>query len=165
LQSLLGEAHKEIRSISHLSQAPALEKISFTDAVKALCDGFAHRTGLGMSLHVQDDLRIGPSQASTLYRVVQEGLANIHWHSRATQTAVCVYARERMTHVVVADDGIGIKPNARLGVGLAGMRARLAELGGRLTIHPLSPGTAIIASIRHMVAAPAQEESLDSETC
>src|SRR4051812_20657371 len=154
LQSLLSEAHQEIRSVSYLSQPPALEKMSFGEALKALCEGFASRTELGMSLHLQEDLRLSRSQESALYRVVQEALANIHWHSRASHAAVCIYARQRVTHVVVADDGIGIKPDARPGVGLPGMRSRLSELGGRLSIHALSPGTGIIATIRHSRGAP-----------
>ena len=57
-----------------------------------------------------------------------------------------------MSHLVIADDGVGISSETlagagQAGVGLAGMRARLAEIGGRLSVRALSPGTAILASV------------------
>ena len=63
-----------------------------------------------------------------------------------------VVFRRFATHFIVADDGIGILNGSHAaeegeGVGLAGMRSRLSEVGGRLTILALSPGTAIIASV------------------
>jgi glucose-6-phosphate-specific signal transduction histidine kinase len=53
-----------------------------------------------------------------------------------------------MSHVVVADNGVGMPAHVCAGVGLSGMRARLAELGGRLFVYSTrSPGTAVIASV------------------
>jgi glucose-6-phosphate-specific signal transduction histidine kinase len=53
-----------------------------------------------------------------------------------------------MTHVVIADDGIGMPSHVTAGVGLSGMRARLAELGGRLFVYASRPpGTVVIASV------------------
>jgi signal transduction histidine kinase len=57
-----------------------------------------------------------------------------------------------MAHLVIADDGIGISPQAiakdgHEGVGLSGMRSRLEEIGGRLSLSKLVRGTAICASV------------------
>ena len=52
-----------------------------------------------------------------------------------------------MVHAVIVDNGIGMPKPIRNGVGLPGMRARLNELGGRLTQRPASPGTMLIASL------------------
>jgi len=60
--------------------------------------------------------------------------------------------RKTVVHLIVADDGIGIS-DATLtglgapGVGLAGMRSRLDEIGGRFSVRRLDPGTAICASV------------------
>ena len=88
-----------------------------------------------------------PEAGAALYRIVQEGLSNILRHAHATTASVSVIVRGNMTHVVIRDDGRGISRAAEPGVGLSGMRVRLAELGGRLTVRSLFPGTAIIASL------------------
>ena len=51
LQELVTEIQQEIRSISYLSQPPALEKLSFTEAVRRLVEGFGQRSGLIVSMH------------------------------------------------------------------------------------------------------------------
>jgi len=148
LQDLVTEIQQEIRSISYLSQPPALEKLSFTEAVRRLVEGFGQRSGLIVSMHVDGGHATDwPETGAVLYRIVQEALANILRHAHATTASVSVIARQSMTHVVIRDDGRGISPAAEPGVGLSGMRARLAELGGRLTVRSVSPGTAIIASL------------------
>jgi len=60
--------------------------------------------------------------------------------------------RRSAVHLIVSDDGVGIPvgvllDRGRAGVGLASMRSRLSEVGGRLSIRRLSPGTALVASI------------------
>src|SRR3954454_17634932 len=52
LQDLVTEIQQEIRSISYLSQPPALEKLTFTEAVRRLVEGFGQRSGLIVSMHV-----------------------------------------------------------------------------------------------------------------
>ena len=74
-------------------------------------------------------------------------LSNIHRHAKANHASVRLSQGKSFTHVVIIDDGIGMPDHARSGVGLAGMRSRLAELGGRLSILSRSKGTAVIASI------------------
>jgi len=148
VQELVRDAQREIRSISYLSQPPALEKWSFTEAVERLLQGFGERSGLAASMRIEGDFEIDlPETRAGLYRVVQEALSNIIRHAHATNASVSMIARRDMTHIVIRDNGRGIKPTATTGVGLSGMRARLTELGGKLSIRALSPGTAIIASV------------------
>ena len=80
-----------------------------------------------------------------LYRVAQEALTNVARHARARHT--CVSLRRKGGEVIlgVSDDGTGFTPDAATsaprGLGLAGMRERLALVGGRLTVH-FSPAPA-----------------------
>jgi len=86
--------------------------------------------------------------AGAIYRIVQEALSNIHRHSKAARAKVQLTGKEKIVHVVISDDGVGMPDVINSGVGLAGMRSRLAELGGRLTIRPTLPsGTDVIASV------------------
>jgi len=150
LQELVGLAQKEIRTVTYLAHPPVLDRMSFVDMLTTLAEGFGERTGIGTSVRVEGDPTLFSTEIrSALYRIVQEALSNVHRHSRASLANVDIYSRAGMAHVVVSDDGVGIQPNMRPGVGLAGMRSRLAELDGRLSVRALSPGTAIIASVRH----------------
>ena len=153
LQELVSEAQQEIRSVSYLAHPPALEKMGVADAVKALAKGFARRAGIHVSFQ-QSGKAVSLSRVaeSALYRIAQEGLANVHRHAKAKRVRVCMFFRKSMAHLVIADDGIGISPqtiakDGHEGVGLSGMRSRLEEIGGRLSVSKLVRGTAICASV------------------
>ena len=71
-------------------------------------------------------------EASVL-RVTQEALANVARHASASHVAVTLSYMRDVVALDVCDDGVGIGPGAATGCsGLAGMRARAAELGGLL---------------------------------
>jgi len=151
MQELVTEAHQEIRSVSYLAHPPSLEKLGLSAALKSIVEGFARRTGLEASLEIEGDL--GPMSATAenvIYRVAQEALSNVHRHSRATRIRLLLCVRRSTIHFVVADNGTGILKGVpeNGGVGLASMHSRLSEIGGRLSVRSLSPGTAVIASIR-----------------
>jgi len=154
MQGLVSETQQSIRSISYLAVPPSLEKLGLSGAVKSLVDGYARRTGLDISVEVEGEASaVSPATASALYRVGQEALSNVHRHARANRARMVLCFRPSASHLVVADDGIGISPDTLIGkgnagVGLASMRSRLSEIGGRLSIRGLSPGTAIVASVR-----------------
>lgn len=151
IQDLMAEAQKEIRSISYLAHPPALEKLGLAEALRSLVDGFGRRTDLPATFElVGEPVAISPAVEGALYRVVQEALSNVHRHAQATETRVSLRFSNSMVHLIVSDDGVGIPPEtirAGIGVGLPGMRSRLAEIGGRLSARHLAPGTAIIASV------------------
>ena len=151
IQDLMAEAQNEIRSISYLALPPALEKLGLFEALRSLVDGFGRRTDLKVSFAiVGEPVAISPAIEGALYRVVQEALSNVQRHARAKQARVSLRFSNSMIHLVVADDGVGILPEtirAGIGVGLPGMRSRLAEIGGRLSARHLAPGTAIIATV------------------
>jgi len=153
IQELMAEAQKEIRSISYLAHPPALEKLGLIGATKALVEGFARRTDLEASFDFAGEpVPISEAAQGAIYRVAQEALSNVHRHARAGSVGALLCFRGSKVHFIIADDGIGISPDSRAGkgsagVGLASMRSRVVELGGRLSIRRLSPGTAIVASV------------------
>jgi len=160
MQELVTEAHQEIRSVSYLAHPPSLEKLGLAAALKSIVEGFARRTGLEASLEIEGELDpLDPTAENVIYRIAQEALSNVHRHSRATRIRLLLCLRRSTIHFIVADNGIGLAEaiharTAESGTGLASMRARLSEIGGRLTIRELSPGTALIASIRDGSGGP-----------
>ena len=153
MEQLLGQAHQEIRSVSYLVHPPVLGKLTLAEALRAFVEGFARRTGLDFRFELLDEPRMCcPAAEEAIYRVVQEALSNVHRHSNARHATVRLSQGRAVSHVVIADDGIGISNetlsgNGSAGVGLAGMGLRLSEIGGRLSVRHLNPGTAIIASV------------------
>jgi signal transduction histidine kinase len=153
IQDLMAEAQKEIRSISYLAHPPALEKLGLIAATNSLVHGFARRTNLEASFDFLGEPRpISPAAEGAIYRVAQEALSNAHRHASATSVRALLCFRRSAIHLVIADDGIGMSADSLAGkgdagVGLASMRSRLAEIGGRLSILRLTPGTAIVASV------------------
>jgi len=152
MEGLVCEAQQEIRSISYLSQPAALQSMSLAEALEALVGGFERRTGVATSFKLRGQGQLSAVAEASLYRVAQEALSNVHRHAGATRASVFLYTRKSMIHLVIADNGEGISLDTLAGrgiagVGLAGMRSRLAEIGGRLTLRRRLPGTAIFASV------------------
>jgi len=151
LQQALEEVQKEIRSIAYLAHPPVLEALGLRRALEELVVGYGRRTGVAASFHSEGSEGPAWHPAETaIYRIVQEALSNVHRHAQATKVAVGLFCRKSIIHVVVADDGVGMPSVVSSGVGVAGMRERTIDLGGRLSVKRQENGTAIIASLpRH----------------
>jgi two-component system, NarL family, sensor histidine kinase UhpB len=99
----------------------------------------------------------GETADLTIYRVVQEALTNVFRHSRATAVNVSIEPAERPAGGVlgnrdyalvrVCDNGRGLKPGQKFGLGLTGMRERILALGGTLTIASGEAGVTIEAMV------------------
>lgn len=151
----IGEALEQIRTLSFLLHPPDLESLGLTGALQGLCDGFSRRTKLPVLCGFEDDLdrQQGPV-AMTLFRITQEALMNVHRHAHASRAEVRLSRSRGRLQLEVADDGIGIAgitntgPSpAFAGVGIAGMRARMTNLGGELLLSNRNPGLQVLARL------------------
>ncbi|PWC15256.1 signal transduction histidine-protein kinase/phosphatase UhpB [Brenneria corticis] len=94
-----------------------------------------------------DESLLSESQRVTLFRVCQEGLNNIVKHANASTVTLHCERQDNQLLLVIEDDGCGLPPNSgRSGLGLTGMRERIAALGGRLTIS-CTRGTRVAVSL------------------
>jgi two-component system sensor histidine kinase UhpB len=98
----------------------------------------------------------GETADLTIYRVVQEALTNVFRHAGATEVNVSIAPAERpmgsrdardYALVRVCDNGRGLKPDHKFGLGLTGMRERLLALGGTLTVASGESGVTIEAMV------------------
>jgi len=81
------------------------------------------------------------------YRIATEALTNVVRHATATTCCLRVAVMDHVD-IVVTDDGVGLQPGQRPGVGLTAMRERVAELGGTLTVTGVVPhGTCVHATL------------------
>ncbi len=146
----------EVRTISHLLHPPLLDEVGFESAATWYADGFAKRCGLKVSLQLAKIIdRLPKDVELALFRILQEALTNVHRHADAKSIEVILTCSAGRVILAVHDDGRGISRDvlARFrsglasGVGLAGIRERLAELQGTLEVEALPRGTLIRASI------------------
>ena len=147
----------ETRTISHLLHPPLLDEAGFASAASWFVTGFSQRSGIPVTLDLPPNLPRLPNEVEiALFRVLQESLTNVHRHSESRSAEICLKAANGYITLEVRDHGRGI-PQQRLqqmqvdgmqsGVGLAGMRERVRELGGTFEIRSDRAGTAIRVSI------------------
>jgi signal transduction histidine kinase len=111
------------------------------------------RTGLAVEVHTHGEARrITGLTGVTAYRIVQEALTNVIKHASAARADVELRFGDDALVVTVTDDGRGsggssAPANGEGGHGLAGMRERLAMLGGTLDAGP-RPGGGFSVSAR-----------------
>jgi PAS domain S-box-containing protein len=157
----------ETRTISYLLHPPLLDEAGFGSAARWYVDGFSQRSGLKVNMNLPPTLgRMHKDVEVALFRAVQEGLTNAHRHSGCAAVDICLSLNPKELRLEIKDDGRGI-PQKRLknlieepaeaGVGLAGMRERMRELGGAFEIRSGRGGTTVIISI------PAEKASIDPE--
>ena len=164
LRVLIDRMIQEVRNISHLLHPPMLDEIGLSFALAWYLDGFAKRSGISASLDATPtDFPRLPSELETaIFRVVQEALTNIFRHAQARHAWVQLSKRENEILLRVRDDGkgvsedtIGLRPGS-VGVGIAGMKQRVKELGGDLRLRQAHPGTILEVTIPIQARAPLQ---------
>jgi two-component system sensor histidine kinase UhpB len=98
----------------------------------------------------------GETADLTIYRVVQEALTNVFRHAGATTVDVSIESAGQQTgargtsgfaQVRIRDNGCGLKPDHKLGLGLIGMRERILALGGTLTVASGDRGVTVEAVV------------------
>jgi len=145
----------ETRTISYLLHPPLLDEAGLKSALQWFVDGFAQRSEITVNVDLPRELqRFHKDVETTLFRIVQEALTNVHRHSQASEVSIGLGVDQNV-RLIIEDNGKGI-PDERLrdlesgggtGVGLAGMRERVRELGGSLSIKSDKEGTTVRVSI------------------
>jgi PAS domain S-box-containing protein len=152
-EALADQALSEIRTTSYLLHPPLLDEAGFTSAARWFVDGLATRSQLKVNLDIAPQLGRLPADVElTLFRVLQEALTNILRHSGSETADVQVQRPDGSVMLIIQDYGSGIPADTLTqrrignGVGLAGMRERVTELGGQFNISS-SSGTKVTVSI------------------
>jgi len=146
----------EIRTVTYLLHPPLLDQVGLTAALRGYAQGFNQRTGIQVEIEIPPDFgRIGSEMETTLFRIVQEGLANVHRHSGSPSAVIRLHRDAREIRLVLEDRGRGLpevlqpqpKGFVRFGVGIIGMRERAEQLGGRLELASNDAGTRLTVTL------------------
>lgn len=153
--TLLDQIQNEIRTFSFIHHPPSLAIEGIGKALEKLAAGFAKRSGLGVETFINEIREPSRNVEATLYRIAQEALANIHRHAGATLVKLWLAGRDSFIDLTIEDDGIGFDLDVStaptpLGVGITGMKERVAELGGSLSIRKLKKGSSVTVSLPYI---------------
>jgi PAS domain S-box-containing protein len=161
LRQLQREALTEMRSLLFELRPASLERDGLAQALRTHAAALESRVGLSILLGVELPDRLPLEVEETLYRIAQEALHNVVKHASATQARVRLEREGDVATLSIEDDGRGFDAGgtsrevAESQLGLAGMRARAARLGGTVSIRS-SPGIGTTVEARIPVPRPAE---------
>ncbi len=90
---------------------------------------------LEVDLEIDPSVRLAPDEQIEVFRIVQEGLANVRKHANAGRAEVIIGARYNERFVCVRDDGEGFDgQSTAAGQGLRNIRARMENMEGGFTL-------------------------------
>ncbi len=155
--ALARQCSTEIRTASYLLHPPLLDEIGLLSALRWLADGLRQRSGIKIDLELPEAMeRFPPEHELAIFRVAQEALTNVHRHSKSPSVTIRLFEQANAVILEVEDAGHGILAGgasgtvtdaATLGVGLAGMRERMRQLGGALSLRSSAQGTCVQATL------------------
>ena len=151
--ALLGEIDTEVKAglggIRRLVEGlrpPALDELGLIGALRSRAASLAGELDVIVDGSVPDGIPAAVETAA--YRIAVEAMTNAARHSAGSHCAVDVGADLGQLVVEVSDDGTGLDPVRRPGVGLRSMRERAGELGGTLSTGPGASGSGTVVTAR-----------------
>jgi len=140
-------------TLSYLLYPPLLDEAGLPSALQWYIDGLAQRSNLKIDLHISSDVgRLSQELETTIFRIVQECLTNVHRHSASSVARIALITKDGQAILRIRDEGRGVRaqllgdPAANLssfGVGIRGITERVRELDGKLRIKNATPGTIV----------------------
>jgi two-component system, NarL family, sensor kinase len=171
-REIVSQIGEEIRTLSYILHPPLLDECGLASAVHWYAEGFQKRSSIKLEVEVDADLPRLPADAeTTLFRVVQESLTNVHRYSGSSSAKIRISKSSGEVLLEVIDYGHGIKSGtarakldgpAPLGVGIPGMRERLHQLGGELSVDFGTSGTRVSATLPIRKSADGESDESQS---
>jgi signal transduction histidine kinase len=162
-QSLAEKAVHTVRNLSHLLHPAALDDLGLVAALTSYTAEFGRRHGVAVDFATRGlDERLPPDVEGAAYRIVQEALTNVARHASADSCSVYLERAAARLVITIADDGCGfdeheVQKSGRRGLGLIGIRERVAQLGGTIMIE-----SARLAGTRIQVKLPVPARAAES---
>jgi PAS domain S-box-containing protein len=156
--ALAKQASGEIRTLSYLLHPPLLDEFGLAATLRGYVEGFGKRSGIQVHLEMSPHMgRFSAESEITVFRIVQESLANIYRHSGSKSAEIRIGLNGNAVKVEIEDHGRGMAVRtlkkiekggtATAGVGIPGMRERVKQLGGEFTIQSGKRGTTVMAVV------------------
>ena len=154
LDGLLSEVMDTLREILQGLRPRIVSQSGLVAACRWLVQSIERRATLEIELTIQPaSIELSEAHASSLFRVLQEGLTNVLKHAQAKHVQISLVQDEQTLRVCIQDDGVGFRPEKAhtVGLGLPGIRSRVALMNGTFDVASQpGEGTCLTLSIpRH----------------
>jgi PAS domain S-box-containing protein len=134
----LSETIAAMKAIATELRPGVLDKFGLAAAIDWQCREFSRRSGLACEFKApRTELNLPAESSTALFRILQEALANVSRHAKATAVKISLRAGRHGASLTISDDGRGITPeeiDAPDSLGLLGMRERAESVGATLSI-------------------------------
>jgi signal transduction histidine kinase len=150
LRELVVDTLQNVRRLAVELRPTALDDFGLTAALERLAENFSEQTGIAIEVEAGLGQERLPSDVETvLYRLVQEALTNVVKHAQAEHVSIVLRRKEGAVSAVIEDDGRGFADGlGEGGLGLVGMRERVALVSGRFRIESSeNAGTTIVVEV------------------
>ncbi|SLI05308.1 signal transduction histidine kinase [Mycobacteroides abscessus subsp. massiliense] len=135
----------EARGMVTQLMPPALDRGTVCAAIQRLCERLSAETGIAATTAISRPLpELGMATDVVLLRATQEALTNVAKHSHASSVHVRLAPTAQSVRLSLVDNGIGFTDDSMEGFGLRGMRARIARVGGTISVSPTPGGGATV---------------------
>ena len=140
-----------MRRIAADLRPPVLDDLGLEAALEWMTENFELHYGMPVQCEIDvDELHLNDLAAISLFRVAQEALTNIARHAKASQVAVTLSTDDKDCDLRIRDDGVGLPAEWQLrpdAFGMRGMRERIAQLGGNLSVES-KPGQGVTVAAK-----------------
>lgn len=159
MSALVDDTVTAVRRMATQLRPGILDDLGLAAAIEWHAREFQARSGIDVALEVSDNgERISGATAIALFRVFQELLTNVARHAQARHVDVQLFCDDARVRLAVGDDGKGFDAaggsgEPGRGLGLVGVRERLALLGGRVAIES-RPGAGTTVRVEAPLAPP-----------
>jgi signal transduction histidine kinase len=148
---LVDNGIRGIRRVMNDLRPALLDDLGLIPAIRSLADDVRARGGLAIESDLPDSVpRLAPEAELALFRATQEALANVVRHAAATEVTIRLRVTEQALRLSVTDNGRGFPAGQGLSfdpvthLGLAGMRERIAALGGSASVATAVPSGVVV---------------------
>jgi PAS domain S-box-containing protein len=146
-------ALSKVRNMSYLLHPPLLDESGLLPALHWYIQGLGERSSLKISFDCKPIAfpRLPRELEVAIFRVIQESLTNVYRHSGSVDARIEMIQNADHVKFRIRDFGKGVPDRIVMGstsgVGVSGMRERVKQLHGELTISKADPGTLVEASL------------------
>jgi len=156
IEEIASSALSTVRNLSYLLHPPLLDESGLRAALDWFIEGLAKRSCIEIALQVRPETfpRLAADIETAIFRVIQEALMNAVRHAKTESVRVEIEKQPESVLVRVRDYGKGLPAELaslgggkRVGVGISGMRERIRQFGGELTVTRSEPGTLVLAKL------------------
>ena len=149
-ERLAQQAGAELTTLINALRPPGLESKTLADAIREHVDIWSRQNKIETETKIDSMISVNQQTEQALFRVLQEALANVARHSKASKVMVALKSEKDSVALAIEDNGIGFHADdVAKGIGLDSMKERLAAMNGTLNVSSQkSKGTSVVATVR-----------------